>query len=162
MPISTTCHLLQCQNFNCRFTGDSKTDMGVHYWGLTPLHLYIKMQTRRVIFRKCGVISETGSCLNWKKIDILYRRYPELLLSRNNMTMKFHFYKKNLSMIWTQGELRKHSSDRSTAKTSNCLPGSFIVEAASAEINGPKKNHFRLMTKHTSIWCFRWNYTASI
>lgn len=40
---------------------------------LTPLHLYIEVQTRRSIFRLSGSISMVESCLYRRKIEILFR-----------------------------------------------------------------------------------------
>lgn len=44
--------------------------------------------------RMSGSIIEAESCLNLRKVDIRSRRYRELPLRKNNMTVRFHFNKK--------------------------------------------------------------------
>ena len=122
--------------------------------GLTPLHLHIQMQARRSIFRMAGSMSEAGSCLNRRKIDILSRRYPELLIPRDNMTTRFHFDKK-FETRWSN-----KANWESVAATYGLnqqlitwyTDGSLTAEGAGAGVIGPRKMYFEPMGRYTSIF----------
>ncbi|CAD7083660.1 unnamed protein product [Hermetia illucens] len=101
-----------------------------------------------------GSMNEAGSCLNRRKIDILSRRYPELLILRDNMTTRFHFDKKfetrwNNKANWGSVAATYGLNQQLITWYTDV---SFTAEGAGAGVIGPRKMYFEPMGRYSSIF----------